>query len=248
MYDLAIERQPMQVVDVSLTAGETRIWSTKEFRVRKLLLLILGLGVTSVGWSDCKQVDSTTPGHYVAIYTLTDLIQIEPTEVHYCEYEEYSQWIARWDVYESYRGWRKFATAYCADRETEYRCIATRHVVAADSYDVIDLPYDIAISRVMELRESAAESRPGEKITKVNYTVVANGGAWSEEDYGYRVTLLKPPQFTVGAAVIYRRKCEEACRWIGRSTARVYPGSSQKRLRELRKKHADPLIELMTTF
>lgn len=218
--------------------------------LRNFISLAAGLLLSSVvfaGNYECTPVDPSTQGHTTTFNTLTDALQRPPTELVYCE-GNYPRWAARWNVYESESGWRKFATGICFDRYPLF-CKTTRHAVAPDSHEVVDLTFDLSLQKVAELFSAVkAVSAPETEIARIEYVEVTDGGTWSEEAYGYSVYMLEPPTFANGDVSTFIRACAESCAWVHPKFH--YPGSwspssSDKWLRDLQREKGVVLIETL---
>lgn len=132
------------------------------------------------------------------------------------------------------------------------RCRLQRHVVVPDSHEVVDLPYDITLAQVAELFHAAKAQQPESEVARIEHAVVADGGAWSEEEYGYVIWYLEPPEYTSGSVQELRRQCAgDDCRWVAPGLARSgswSPSSSGRWLRDERRHRNDPLIEVLVSW
>ncbi len=199
------------------------------------------------GEFDCREVDQRAPGHHHVAQALTDQVGIEPVELRYCEHDSHPRWIARWQPFEEldYDGevWRRYATARCMDRVDDFHCIVTNHVVAGNSHVVVDIKRcDVPMPTVARIHEAAARLYPGYEIKEIEYVVVLDGGAWTAGEYGYKVWLIEPPEYTGGPILQFVESCRDGtCAW--RNDGREgswYAGSAD--LAGLRRARNDPLI------
>lgn len=211
------------------------------------LLLIAFADAAVAGRFVCEPVDERTPGHSRAVHVLQAALPSAPAEIRYCRGPS-PRWVARWNPFESRDGWRLFATAVCFDRDDPVQCRVERHAAVAGSHQVIDLPYPIALDRVIELFAAATRDHPDAEVTEISYEEVTDGGVWSAEAYGYRVRLMEAPDYEGGNIPVYRRACPDPCRWFtdpDERTAFWMGGSGDVALRARRRDAGDPMIDFL---
>lgn len=204
-------------------------------RCRVLLLVLACAAAGTATADDCQPTDTLSPGRDRVQAALQGHLDLPPEEVYYCA-GEYPRWVVRWAVFERHDGWRKYASAVCMELEQPMTCRLQRHVVVPDSHEVIDLPYDIAMPQVVELFRAAKALQPKSEVARIEHVVVADGGAWSEEKYGYVIWYLEPPEFRDGAMQELQRQCGgDECRWLAPALARSggwIPSSGDRWLRD----------------
>ena len=201
----------------------------------------------------CTGTEEPHPDYWVAYQVMEDQMQRPPDELKYCQGDFPPRWVARWDVYESLEGWRKFATSVCFLQEP-VRCRLMRHVVVPDSHEVIDLQYDAPLDQVRDLYGAARAEHPSAEVAAIAYVEVTDGGAWSAGTHGYTVRFLEPPDFRGGDIIRYvlscsvacSGACSDGCAWSSlASTASWIASGSNVWLRDLQREQGRPLLDVL---
>ena len=214
---------------------------------RFLVVICMSIGIfasAQAGEYECRDVAPDQPGHSVVFLKIEELHGLAAAQVQYCD-GEYPRWIARWDVYETFEGWRKYASARCFDGNGPLNCHLLFHAVANDSYETIDLEVDVPLSTLKELYESSKLLHPDFEIFELKHIVIKDGGAWSEADYGFKVYYLEPPEYRRGDTDTLVRRCEPECGWVHPWPHYTGSAGTHTWLRDRRRKLEDPLINQM---
>ncbi len=213
-----------------------------------LVSAIAGATTSHAGTFDCRDISPTAADHQHVFQSLAEQVGIEPVAFRYCEYDSSPRWIARWVPFEELENngevWRRYATARCSDRNGDFTCHVTNHVVAGSSHVVVDIERcDISIAAIAGIHRAITQDYPGYEMHHIEFAVVRDGGAWSPSEYGYIVRLIEPPEFDDGPILGFVQHCTgDVCIWQDSGgTGRWFGGSTY--LPSLRRERNDPMIE-----
>jgi hypothetical protein len=222
----------------------------RTFLTAQALLLLLVAVNANAGGFQCQPVAPDAEGHQPVFRYLSDYQGIEPVELVYCRHEQYPRWVARWSPFEEFmaegQAWRRYATARCFDQNGDFNCRVTNHVVVGGSHVVVDIKKcDISIDTIAAVHEGVTRDFPGYELKEIEFVIVVDGGAWSPDDYGYKVTLNKPPKFDGGVVRKFVQRCEGGlCTLHDDGGVATWMGGSTE-LPRLRRARGDPLIEYL---
>ncbi|MBK80831.1 MAG: hypothetical protein CMQ43_07950 [Gammaproteobacteria bacterium] len=132
------------------------------------------------------------------------------------------RWEVRWPNYQQHGDWRKSARGHCRSRPGPDGVVLDRCRVAIDAHHPglphpIRLGHDLPLSRVREVVDVLAGGLPpDQRIWQLDFTTVRDGGAWSEEHYGYEAQTVRAGGGSGHVLRVYRDCAPSPCVWAWR--------------------------------
>ena len=168
---------------------------------------------------DCNTLANDDPLYQELMKRMGVIKDHAPSSISHCAAYKL-HWKATWDVFEEKDGWTKRADGQCWGKKRDdavclYGCGRSIIVASLDFNNEIRLSHDIDIERVKQLIAAARRSiGPEDRVTRIEYTPVRNGTAWSETEFGYQVRTSNHPHYMSGRILEVKLTCDAAsCTW-----------------------------------
>lgn len=145
--------------------------------------------------ADCQPLDASDVRYPRIQQRLEPIFDtVPPIGIFDCgEYGFSHAYVARYAVYEVVNEWTKRAEVTCWTQGKQitfepYSCSGGWFVEHKGNNEVIFLHHEIALSRVLALRSVLTRQlASGIRLTRMDFTPVAGGQAWSASRYGYQL-------------------------------------------------------------